>query len=102
MIFFSFLMLSVQIAKASTSLTIQCAPIGRYDVVVSASEPCVCELKAFLRHPNDDWPLMKLIESSKLNYQNRIKRRVMVIKWNKRCVLACCLCSTFVDVFPKF
>lgn len=75
---------SVQIAKASSDLTIQCAPIGRYDMVLMARNPCVFEMKTIFHHPNDNWSLLKLIESSKLKWQNRIKKREMVVRWNRR------------------
>ncbi|XP_037024290.1 uncharacterized protein LOC119066114 [Bradysia coprophila] len=74
---------SIQIAKAASSLIVQCAPAGRYDLVLMAKYSCSFELKTIFHHPYDDWPLLSLIEPSKMKYQSRIKNREMVIKWNR-------------------
>ncbi|KAJ6623359.1 hypothetical protein Bhyg_16501 [Pseudolycoriella hygida] len=74
---------SIQITEAASNLTIQCAPIGRYDVLLLAAHSCEFEMKTLLNYPNENWPLFYLLESSKLKFQHRIKKREMIVKWNK-------------------
>ena len=68
----------------SSNIVIQCAPVGRYDLILEAIESCILEMHSVLYNPNKNWPSLSVVKPSKLFYKIRVKKNQMVVKWDRR------------------
>lgn len=68
------------------SVVLTCALRGQYDVFVQARHRGSVKIEATAFHPQANWPLLNRTHRISIRSQNRVRKRQMIVKWDKRWV----------------
>jgi len=66
------------------SLVLPCALRGQYDLFVLARHSGALKVDALAEHPQHDWPLLNATHRIAIRTQNRVRKREMIVKWDRR------------------
>ncbi|XP_058979717.1 uncharacterized protein LOC131802938 [Musca domestica] len=69
--------------NAQHSITLTCALRGQYDIFVQARHRGSVKIEAIGLHPQANWPLLNRTHRITIRSQNRIRKRQMIVKWDK-------------------
>ncbi|KAM7342063.1 neuron derived neurotrophic factor nord isoform 1-T4 [Cochliomyia hominivorax] len=75
------LLRTVKIDQRSVVLT--CALRGQYDIFVQARHRGSVKIEATALHPQANWPLLNRTHRISIRSQNRVRKRQMIVKWDK-------------------
>lgn len=76
--------LSKYLATDTSKITIPCAPIGRYDILLrTKGSPKRFSLLYTLKQPNRQ-AFSHYMQPSRIRYENRLQKRQMMLQWDKR------------------
>ncbi|XP_037809199.1 uncharacterized protein LOC119601966 [Lucilia sericata] len=75
------LLRAVKIDQRSVVLT--CALRGQYDIFVQARHRGSVKIEATALHPQANWPLLNRTHRISIRSQNRVRKRQMIVKWDK-------------------
>lgn len=70
--------------NAQHSVTLTCALRGQYDIFVQARHRGSVKIEATGLHPQANWPLLNRTHRITIRSQNRVQKRQMIVKWDKR------------------
>ncbi|XP_075168674.1 neuron derived neurotrophic factor nord [Haematobia irritans] len=65
------------------SVTLTCALRGQYDIFVQARHRGSVKIEAIGLHPQANWPLLNRTHCITIRSQNRVRKRQMIVKWDK-------------------
>uniref|UniRef100_A0A1I8PFM8 Protein NDNF n=1 Tax=Stomoxys calcitrans TaxID=35570 RepID=A0A1I8PFM8_STOCA len=65
------------------SITLTCALRGQYDIFVQARHRGSVKIEAIGFHPQAHWPLLNRTHRITMRSQNRVRKRQMIVKWDK-------------------
>lgn len=85
------------------SINVPCAAIGRYDLHLSIPkriENCVVDVKVSKFNVHSNWSLLDRIEPSSMRFYNRLHRRQMIVKWDRRYVFIRRWAVTHIQIMP--
>lgn len=61
-----------------------CALRGQYDIFVQARQSGALKVDALAQHPHHNWPLLNATHRIAIRTQNRVRKREMIVKWDRR------------------
>lgn len=64
--------------------TIPCAPSGQYDILVTSKGSAQINVNISQQKPFLAQKLLKYVQTSRIRYENRIHKRQVILKWDKR------------------
>lgn len=67
-------------------LVLPCALRGQYDLFVQARQAGALKLEAQAKHPHQSWPLLNHTHRIAIRTQNRVRKRQLIVKWERRWV----------------
>ncbi|XP_037950411.1 uncharacterized protein LOC119681324 [Teleopsis dalmanni] len=65
------------------TLLLHCALRGQYDLFILAKHSGAIKIEAHAAHPQSNWPLLNRTNRVSIRTQNRVRKRQMIVKWNK-------------------
>lgn len=65
-------------------LVLPCALRGQYDLFVQARQSGALKLEAQAKHPHHTWPLLNHTHRVSIRTQNRVRKRQLIVKWERR------------------
>ncbi|XP_065368741.1 uncharacterized protein nord [Calliphora vicina] len=65
------------------SVVLTCALRGQYDIFVQARHRGSVKIEATALHPQANWPLLNRTHRISIRSQNRVRKRQMIVKWDK-------------------
>lgn len=78
------------------SVVLTCALRGQYDIFVQARHRGSVKIEATAFHPQANWPLLNRTHRISIRSQNRVRKRQMIVKWDKRWVNFITKCIFFI------
>lgn len=66
------------------SVVLTCALRGQYDIFIQARHRGSVKIEATALHPQANWPLLNRTHRISIRSQNRVRKRQMIVKWDKR------------------
>lgn len=67
-------------------LVLPCALRGQYDLFVQARQAGALKLEAQAKHPHQSWPLLNHTHRIAIRTHNRVRKRQLIVKWERRWV----------------
>ncbi|XP_067633214.1 protein NDNF [Eurosta solidaginis] len=65
------------------TVVLPCALRGQYDIFVQARQRGSIKIEAQAVHPQSSWPLLNRTHYISIRTQNRVRKRQMIVKWDK-------------------
>lgn len=78
---------------------IPCAPIGQYDVLVASKGNAQVNVNVSQQKPFLAQKLVQYVQTSRIRYENRVHKRQVVFKWDKRYINSYNIASLLVVDF---
>lgn len=66
------------------AVVLPCALRGQYDIFIQARHRGSIKIEAHSWHPQANWPLLNRTHRITIRSQNRVRKRQMIVKWDKR------------------
>lgn len=76
--------LSRSLKSDQRTVLFPCALSGQYDVFLQAKHRGSIKVEAHAGHPQANWPLLNRTNRINIRSQNRVGKRQMIVKWDRR------------------